>query len=179
MPFLTISPKSTSRRIPQCCTLRHKTGSNTKFRCSICEPVRIIQTSTGWCTSPFLCNLKLQQKFLQLIPHGYLSLWLFLSSSFFYRPHLKDGGRLIFSVCQTTPRWGGGGKPIPGSFPGLWSQILSGEVPQDRGTPNQEWGTPCQDWSTPSQDWGTPWPWLGYPPTPARYTLWDRLCCGR
>ena len=55
---------------------------------------------------------------------------------------------VIFSVCQFTPG-GGGGTPVPGSFPGHWSQVLS-------------WG------GTPVLVGGgvLPQPGLGYPPTP-------------
>ena len=53
------------------------------------------------------------------------------------------------------------GTPVPGSFPGLWSQVLSWGVPQSwpsGGTPGQ--GTSSQDRTgVPpqlGQDWGTP-----------------------
>ena len=65
--------------------------------------------------------------------------------------------------------------PVPGSFPGLWSQILSQEEP---GGPSPGWGcsvlagsTPVLTRGTPEQgytslpglDSGTPQPELGYP----------------
>ena len=46
------------------------------------------------------------------------------SSSNHYHPYLKDGEGTVFTcVSLCTP--GGGGTAVPGSFPGLWSQVLS------------------------------------------------------
>ena len=48
----------------------------------------------------------------------------------YYRPHSKDGEGTVFTgVCLST---GGGGTPIPGSFPGLWSQVLSRGLPESQ-----------------------------------------------
>ena len=108
-----------------------------------------------------------------------------------YRPHPKDGEGTVFTgVCLSTPGgypsprffprsmvigpfWGRG-TPVPGSFPGHWSQVPSrgypnpGQgVPQSwlGGTPGwtrQNWGSPCegQGWGSPTarSGWGTPWP---------------------
>ena len=80
-----------------------------------------------------------------------------------YRPHSKDGEDTVFTgVCLSTvgypsptffprslvpgPFWGREGTPVPGSFSGLWSQVLSGGgVPQSHSS---ETGVP------PSGDWG-------------------------
>ena len=56
-----------------------------------------------------------------------------------------------------------GDTPVPGSFPGSWSQVLfQGRVPQFQlGVPQFQPGIGYslgQDWGTPNQDWGTP-PW--------------------
>ena len=84
-----------------------------------------------------------------------------------------------------------GATPVPGSFPGLWSQVLSqGCTPvlTRKGYPSPGLGVlqsqpggypmtglpppqPGQNWSTPQpgQDWGTPWPgqdWVTPPPPP-------------
>ena len=59
-----------------------------------------------------------------------------------YRPHPKGGGRLCFHRCVSVH--GGGGTPVPGSFPGDWSQVLSGISQSWQGVP-QSWpgGYPC------------------------------------
>ena len=74
-------------------------------------------------------------------------------------PHPKDGeGNVFTGVCPFT----GGGTPVPGSFPGLWSQVLSWGMPQSwpGGTPVPAGGT--QDRTgvppQPEQDWGIPLP---------------------
>ena len=74
----------------------------------------------------------------------------------------------FWGVPQSFP----GGTPVPGSFPGHWSQVLS------RGNPSPGWaGTPVlardtpglgypparSRWGTPSQVWSTPWPGMEYP----------------
>ena len=44
-----------------------------------------------------------------------------------YRSHPKDEEGTVFTgVGQSTP---GGSTPVPGSCPGLWSQVLSGGTP--------------------------------------------------
>ena len=98
-----------------------------------------------------------------------------------YRPHPKDGEGTVFTgVCLSTI---GGGTPVPGSFPGHWSQVLSrggtpvlairvpstgcpqpGQDSTGLGYPSGQnrTGVPppiaSPGWGTPSQDWGTtPW----------------------
>ena len=90
-----------------------------------------------------------------------------------YRPHPKDGGKVLFSVCLSVHISGGypvrsRGYPIPG---------LAGGVPHPRsgwgGTPSQVWlgGTPSQVWPGgylipglargvphPRSGWGVPHP---------------------
>ena len=71
-----------------------------------------------------------------------------------YRPHPKDGGKVMFSVCQFTPRLGGGGTPsqvqadggypIPGQDRRGYPILLTrgGGYPisgLDGGTPSQVW----------------------------------------
>ena len=93
----------------------------------------------------------------------------------FYRPHPKDGeGNVFTGICPSTG--GGGGYPLPGSFPGLWSQVLSQvadtPVPARGIPPGQEWGTdPGQDWGTPLTRTG-----LGYP-LPSRQNSRVSTCC--
>ena len=94
-----------------------------------------------------------------------------------------EEGNILF-VCQSSP----GGTPVPGSFAGVWSQVLSrGTLVQGsfpgvwsqsflEGTPGQ--GIPRQDWATPSKDLGTPCPGLGYPLARAGVPSWDKLLCG-
>ena len=49
-------------------------------------------------------------------------------------PSVSEGWeKVMFSVCS--PPGGGGGTPVPDSFQGLWSQVLSGGG-----------GYPCSDW---------------------------------
>ena len=49
------------------------------------------------------------------------------SKCYYYRPHPKDREDNVFTgVCPFTR---GGGTPVPCSFPGLWSQVLSGGTP--------------------------------------------------
>ena len=58
-----------------------------------------------------------------------------------------------------------GGNPVLSSFPGDWSQVLSG-VPQTwlGGNPLPGLGYPWPGLGYPSgQEWGTPWPVLGTP----------------
>ena len=43
-------------------------------------------------------------------------------------PASEGWGKVIISVCLSVHTWGG--TPVPGSFPGLWSQILSGGYTQ-------------------------------------------------
>ena len=106
----------------------------------------------------------------------------------FLPPATEGWGKVIFSVCLSVHTGTGGGTPVPGSFPGLWSQVLSRGYHSPRffprslilsqvsgprsflgeGYPRPFWGYPRtgprQGWGTPSQDWGTPpWPGLGYP----------------
>ena len=74
-----------------------------------------------------------------------------------------------------------GGTPVPGSFHGLCSQVLSRGVPQfwPRGTSvlGQDWGLGYPQlglgYPQPWQDWGTPWARTGVPPgrTGLGYTL--------
>ena len=77
-----------------------------------------------------------------------------------YRLHSKDGENNVFFPRCLVPGLFTGGIPVPGSFPGLWSQILS------RGYPNPGLG------EYPSPDrWGTLG--LGYPhPVQAPVHLW-------
>ena len=59
----------------------------------------------------------------------------------------------------SVPRSFLGGTPVPGSFPGLWFQVLSGGTPVP---PSSDWGIPQLEvpqtgvppW--PGQDWDTP-----------------------
>ena len=67
-----------------------------------------------------------------------------------YRPHPKDWGRYCFQfICQSTPRSGGGGYPIPG--PG-------GGLPH----PRSGWGypipSPCRGVPHSRSRWGVPHP---------------------
>ena len=58
-----------------------------------------------------------------------------------YRPHTKDWEGTVFTgVCPHL-----GGTPVPGSFPDLWSQVLSG------GYPSPGWGE--GGYPSPGQDW--------------------------
>ena len=46
-----------------------------------------------------------------------------------YRPNSEGCGNAMFSVCFSITRGGGEIQSlVPGPFPGLWSQILSGGV---------------------------------------------------
>ena len=72
-------------------------------------------------------------------------------------PASKGWGRYCFHRCLSKP---GGGTPLPGffpghwsqvlsggttvlgSFPGYWSQVLSGGYPNMGYPPSQNWGTP-------------------------------------
>ena len=85
-------------------------------------------------------------------------------------PLASEGcGRYCFYRCVSVHTWGGvpqskvlfqvtnprsflEGTPVPGSFSGHWSQVLSQVYPN----PGQE--------GTPQVRWGTPWPGLRYPP---------------
>ena len=78
-----------------------------------------------------------------------------------YRPHPKDEGRYCFHRCVSIN--GGGGTPLYGPFPGLWSHVISREReypsavigPALRGGGSQP-GTgdipPARKGGTPSQD---------------------------
>ena len=73
--------------------------------------------------------------------------WKQTRSNLLLPPASKGWGKVMFSVCSP---WVGG-TPVPGSFQGLWCQVLSrgyplswlGEVPQDRlGRVPQDRGYP-------------------------------------
>ena len=76
-----------------------------------------------------------------------------------YRLHLKDGA-LLFSQACVCPHWGRGeGYPVPGSFQGVWSQVLSGGYTSpSQGVPQFQLGGIPGQWY-PSSRIG-----LGYPP---------------
>ena len=58
-----------------------------------------------------------------------------------------------------------GGTTVPGSFPGLWSQVLSGDTPvPDRGYPCLSWGYPSPSQVPPLLGLDYPHLGLGYPP---------------
>ena len=96
-------------------------------------------------------------------------------------------GILQFQVLSQVsgPRFFTGGTTVPGSFPHLWSQVLSQGVPQSQvlswvsgpssflGVP-QSWPEGSEDWSTPSQDR------TGVPPPPPRTEQQSKylLCSG-
>ena len=108
------------------------------------------------------------------------------------------------SPSQGVPQFQLGGTPVPGSFPGLCSQVFflevpspsQGDTPVPAGgnpiparryprigySPGQHWGTPNQDWGTPPwprHDWGTPpQPGQGYPSKTEQQTE-SLLCSGR
>ena len=92
-----------------------------------------------------------------------------LSAYSCYRPHLKDG-KVMFSQVSVHSHLRG--TPVPGSFPGHWSQVISG-VPQSWLGEVLHDGAPCwpgQDLGTlqPSSGWGTPPPRTGVPPGQVR-----------
>ena len=51
-------------------------------------------------------------------------------------PERVPQSQVLSQVSVLRPFLEGWGTPVPGSFPGLWSQVLSGGVP-----PGQDWGT--------------------------------------
>ena len=68
----------------------------------------------------------------------------------FYHPHLKDGKGTVFRVC-VCPHRGGGGTPVPGSFPGpFWGYPIPTFFLGGGGYPSPSFG----GWvgGTPSQD---------------------------
>ena len=89
-------------------------------------------------------------------------------------PSASEGwGKVMFSVCS--PRRGN--TPVPGSFQGLWSKVLSRGTPvlAGRGVPLSWLGgyprtgqgvSPARTGGTPSQDWNG----LGYPLPQTGYT---------
>ena len=85
-----------------------------------------------------------------------------------YRLHPKDGGGTVFTdVCLSTL---GGVTPVPGSFPDLWSHVLSGGhgTPAPGSSPGPFQGD-TQSWlggGYPSARWGIPQSWLGEYPGP-------------
>ena len=53
-----------------------------------------------------------------------------------YRTASEGWGRYCFHTCLSVHTWGGGGGyPFTGSFPGHWSQVLSGRYPSRRFSP--------------------------------------------
>ena len=92
---------------------------------------------------------------------------------YFYRPHPKDGEGNVFRLSTTVgrgvpqsqvlskvsgPRPFPGGTPVPGSFQGLWSQVLSRGIPQSQvlskvSGPRSFLG---DGYPIPSQDLGSP-----------------------
>ena len=77
-----------------------------------------------------------------------------------YRPHPEDGEGTVFTgVCLST-----GGTPVPCSFPGLWSQVLSG------GYPSPGWGYPRTGYPPARSGLGyvPTRPWLENPPPPSQ-----------
>ena len=90
----------------------------------------------------------------------------------FYRPHPKDGGKVIFPVCVCQSTWG---TPFPSHNTSIhWSHVLSEGTPLPdpmslRGVPPS--GT-ClwvpQSSSCPHQNWMgvcSCWDWMGVPPS--------------
>ena len=75
-----------------------------------------------------------------------------------------------YQVCG--PRSFVGCTPIPGSFPGLWSQVISGVTPVLAGgtpvlgypQPDRTGVPPSQDKVTPNWEWGSPQLGIGYHP---------------
>ena len=90
-----------------------------------------------------------------------------------YRPHPKDDGKVLFSVCQSTPG-GTGGYPIP-IHPHPYRSLSGG------GYPIQPWmggrGYLIQPWMgggypDPALDGGVPQPWTGGgTPSPGGYPI--------
>ena len=93
-----------------------------------------------------------------------------------FTAHIRGMKKVLFSQVSVCPRGGGyplsqalshvssprsflgGGTSVPGSLPGLWSQVISQGyqslqwIPQDRIPPGQD------------RTGATPWPGLRYPP---------------
>ena len=93
---------------------------------------------------------------------------------------MREGN--VFILFVRPHLGGGGGTPVPGSFPDFWSQVLSRWVPQSQGIPQswpvgvtQLWPGGTQEWSKQKrlpQEWDTPLARTGVPHP-------DRLRCGR
>ena len=77
-------------------------------------------------------------------------------------PVYEVRGKVMFSFCLSV-HTGGGASSVPGSFPGLWSQVLSGGYPSSSRGPGWDWTPP------PQAQNGVPPPpplGLGYHPAP-------------
>ena len=132
--------------------------------CQICrnsflflEQIFLAETATivCWCRDKRLVMAHSQQSKTKIMP-------------VFYHPHPKDGeGNVFTGVCPFTPWGGGGGTPVPFSFPGLWFQDLSWGVSQFQvlcqvsGPRSFAGGTPVLAEGTPVPARG-----LGYPRPP-------------
>ena len=80
-------------------------------------------------------------------------------------PSASEGwGKVMFSLCLSVHTWGG--TLVPGSFPGHWSQVLSGGTPSlARGYPSPD-GQVRMGYPLPGLGYHPPWSGLGYPPPP-------------
>ena len=88
-------------------------------------------------------------------------------------PASEGWGKVLFSICQSTPRPGGGGVVPHPSWQGEGTPVLS----QARGTPSGWWGIPHPIWLMGhvlpvGTGWGYPNPDLAWG-SPLSSTGWD------
>ena len=126
----------------------HFRSKHTRFNCRVCFWFQPLPESQH---QPLLKRIhKIESTLFMEDSYDlpFLCFWGFFN----YRPHPKDDGKVLFSVCQSTP----GGVPHPYPSPslsipvggGTWSSLGQGGIPQS----SLGWGG------------GVPQPWMGgYP----------------
>ena len=83
---------------------------------------------------------------------------------------IRRMGKVVFTgVCLSTP--GEGGTPVPGSFQGHWSQVLSRAVPQSQVLSQVTGPRSFLGGGVPQSWQGYPLVRMGYPPPPGQVRM--------